>query len=67
MGDYPYTPEEHTQIIRRLKAIGHLDRDYPEEYPHPSPDQQYREIPCAASGSPQRRAQTLLLDGDELR
>ena len=42
MGDYPYTPEEHTQIIRRLKAIGHLDRDFSEEYPHTS---KYREIP----------------------
>jgi len=42
MGDYPYTPEEHAQIIRRLKAIGHLDRDLPEEYPYTS---KYREIP----------------------
>ena len=40
--DYPYTPEEHKQIIRRLKNIGHLDRDLPEEYPHTS---KYREIP----------------------
>ena len=40
MGDYPYTPEEHAHIVRRLKNIGHLDRDFPEEYPH-----KYREIP----------------------
>jgi len=40
MGDYPYSPEEHAQIIRRLKAIGHVDPDLPEKHPHT-----YREIP----------------------
>ena len=39
--DYPYTPEEHKQIIRRLKNIGHLDPDLPEDYPQ----DHYREIP----------------------
>jgi len=40
--DYPYTPEEHAQIVRRLKNIGHLDPDLPEEHSHTS---KYREIP----------------------
>lgn len=67
MGDYPYTPEEHKQIIRRLKAIGHLDRDFSEEYPHPSPDRQNKELSGAVSGGPQRRAQIRQHDGDGLK
>lgn len=65
MGANRYSPEEYKQIIQRLKSIGHLDRDFSEDYPHTAPVRRYKEIPFAASSSHLHYTQIRQYDGGD--